>query len=153
MQVKDLMITDVITLPKTATYEQAAKLLYSRDMSGVCVVDEAGKLVGVISEKDLFRVLYPSYGSFYLHPEMYIDLEAREKKALEIRNQPIESYITRAPISVDPEMPILMAGAKMLAERVHRLPVVKDGKLVGVLTRSRVFNKILKENFEVQREK
>lgn len=152
MKVKDLMIADVITVPKTATYEQAAKLLYSKDMSGVCVVDENGKLVGVISEKDLFRVLYPSYGSFYLYPEMYTDLEARENKASEIRHQPIQNYITRAPISIDPETPILVAGARMLAERIHRLPVVKDGKLVGLLTRSRVFNKILKENFEMRRE-
>ncbi|MBU1032472.1 MAG: CBS domain-containing protein [Patescibacteria group bacterium] len=152
MKVRDAMLTDVYTIPSSSTYEAAAKFIYSRNISGVCVLDEEGKLVGILSEKDLFKVLYPLYGSYYKNPEIYTDFSERESKAFEIKDNPISQYMSGAVITIEPETHILVAGARMLAERIHRMPVVEDGKLVGVLTRSRVFNQILRSNFEVSRD-
>ncbi|MBI4138845.1 CBS domain-containing protein [Candidatus Uhrbacteria bacterium] len=147
MKVRDVMETEVYTIPDSTTYEDAAKFLVSRAMSGVLVTDGAGNLVGVLSEKDLFRVLYPYEKSFFETPELYIDREARERKASEIRRHPIGTYMSPTIVSVGPDAPILDAGALMLAKHIHRLPVMADGKLVGIVTRSKIFKAVLKQNF------
>ncbi|MCX6784437.1 MAG: CBS domain-containing protein, partial [Candidatus Komeilibacteria bacterium] len=89
MQVKDIMMTKIITVPETATYEEAAKTLVGNKISGAPVVDSVGGVIGMITKKDLFKVLYPFYRSFYEHPESYTEAEDRESKAAEIRHHKI----------------------------------------------------------------
>jgi CBS domain-containing protein len=147
MKIRDVMVTDVITIPVTATYEEAARILYDHKINGAAVVDENGHLAGMISEKDLFRVLYPFPQSYYNDPESYLNLEERESKTSEIRNKPISGFITKNPVVIDPDVPVMHASALMLARRVHRLPVIENGKLVGNVTRGLIYRAILKHEF------
>ena len=149
MLVKDIMEKEVYTIKETASYEEASLYLCEHDISGAVVTDDAGKIVGVVSEKDLFRALYAFASSFNAEPAAYIDREAREKKASEIRHKPISEYISRQIHSISPDAPVFDAGASMLANRIHRLPVIENGKLVGIVTRSHVFKAILKQNFSL----
>lgn len=135
----------VITIHKSATYEDAARLLYEKEISGAPVIDDAGNLVGIISEKDLFKVLYPFYHSFHDNPELYTDFEEREKKIQEIKGHIIEKIMSTKIISVGPETPIMKVGGIMLAKGIHRLPVVEDGKLIGLVSRGQIFKKILEK--------
>ena len=86
MKVKELMEQHTASVTPESTYEEAARILYSNDVSGVPVIDSQEKVVGFVSEKDIVRILYPWYRSFYESPESYTDMEARESKAGEIRN-------------------------------------------------------------------
>lgn len=132
--------------PET-TYEEAAMLLCRHELSGAPVVDEAGVVVGMVSEKDLFRVLYPFYKSFYESPDAYTDFESRESKAQEIRHHPVSSFMTSQVITITPDAPLMRAGALMLAHHVHLLPVVEKGKLVGILRRGVLYRSVLRKNF------
>lgn len=145
MKVRDAMRTDLVLVQKNATYKEVAKILYDRKISGAPVVDETGRLVGVISEKDLFKVLYPYYKTFYDAPQAYADLESREDKVREIQNQPIENYMTKEVVTISPEDPLMTAGAVMLARHVHRLPVVEHGKLIGMVSRKSIYRTILQQ--------
>jgi CBS domain-containing protein len=147
MKIRDIMITDVITIPITATYEEAARILFDKKINGAAVVDEKGRLAGMISEKDLFRVLYPFPQSYYNDPESYLDLEERESKASEIRNKPIAGFMSKNPVTIGPDVPVMHASALMLAKRVHRLPVIENGKLIGNVTRGLIYRAILKHEF------
>ncbi len=138
----------MISVRRDMTYEEAARILYSNDISGAPVVDEAGKVVGVLSEEDLFRIVYPFYHSYYDHPEMYVDYEEREKKMQEIRNHKVEIFMSKHVVGVDPETPVLQAGAVMLARDIMRLPVIEDGKLVGIINRKKIYHAVLKNNFD-----
>lgn len=144
MKVKQVMKTDIITVNKNQTYREVVKILLKKRLSGLPVVDDQGKLVGLISEKDLFRVLYPFYRSFYEHPELYMDLEEREDKICEIADDPIAKFMTKEVYVISPEAPIMKAGALMLAKNVNRLPVVENGKLVGLVTRRDIYHAVLK---------
>lgn len=146
MKVKEVMKTEVITLPAHLTYEEAARVLYHEKISGAPVVAPKGVLLGVVSEKDLFRLLYPSYQDFYKHPEAYTNYELRENKMDELRRRPISEIVAREIHTVTPEMPILKAGALMLSHNLHRLPVVSENKLVGIITRDHIFRSILKKH-------
>ncbi len=137
----------VITVRKDATYEEAARLLYSNDISGMPVVDEDNKVIGIVSEEDLFKIVYPFYKSYYDHPELYVDYEERESKMQEIKHHRVEIFMTKHAIGVDPETPALQAGAVMLARNFNRLPVIKDGQLVGIISRKMIYHAVLKNNF------
>jgi CBS domain-containing protein len=152
MKVRDIMETKVIAIPVGTPYEEVARILYADDVSGALVVDAQGTLIGAVSEKDLFRIMYPFYKSYYEHPESYTDYEERENKIDEIRNQPVERFMTREVLTIDPESPIMRAGAVMLARNVSRLPVVEDGKIIGIICRPHIYRNIYKHHFEGKRQ-
>jgi CBS domain-containing protein len=150
MKVRDIMEAEVLAIPIQASYEDAARVLYTQDVSGAPVVDAEGNLVGTVSEKDLFRIMYPFYKSYYEHPESYVDYEEREHKIDEIRTHRVENFMTRELVTIHPEAPVMRAGAIMLARGVNRLPVVEDGKLIGMITRNKIYRKILRYHFEME---
>ncbi len=146
MKVKDVMTTLLVTIHKDTSYHDAAKILREKNISGAPVVDDAGNLVGVLSEKDLFRVLYPFYSSFYTNPEAYTDFEEREKKIEEIKDHHIEKFMTKVVIFADPDMPVMKIGSIMLSRGINRIPVVENGKIVGIVSRHDIFKNIFEKH-------
>jgi CBS domain-containing protein len=147
MKVKDIMETNVVAIDKNTSYEEVARILYENNISATPVLEADGTVIGIVSEKDIFRILYPFYRSFYDQPILYSNMEEREQKAQEIRNHKAELFMNRNIIPVSPDDPIMRAGAIMLAKHISRLPVVKDGKVVGIISRKMIYRAILKENF------
>jgi len=152
MKVRDVMQIDVITVPAGSPYEEVARILYRCGKSGAPVVDTDGNLIGTVSEKDLFRILYPFYKSYYASPESYADMEGRECKISEIRMHPVEVFMSRDVATVEPEAPVMRAGAIMLARGVNRLPVIENGRLIGMVSRSDIYRKILEQHFALMEE-
>jgi len=150
MKIKNVVNPDVITINQNATYKEATFILYNNKIRGAPVVDDDGKLVGMLSEKDLFKVLFPYETSFFSNPEMYLDFEVRENKIDEIKDSKISNYMSRKLVTVDPEMPVLKAGGLMLARGVHRLPVIENGKLIGIVSRQDIFGRILKNHLQLE---
>ena len=148
MKIREIMETNVITISKDTKYEEVARILYEKNISGLPVVDEEGKVLGVVSEKDIFKVLYPFYQSYYEQPILYTDFENRESKATEIRNQVAEVFMSKNVVPISPDDPIMQAGSLMLSRGISRLPVVENGKVVGMVSRKMIYRAILKENFK-----
>ena len=143
MKVRDLMESQIISIPETATYEEAARVLSQNKINGVLVLNESGKIIGIVSDKDLFRILYPFSTSFFENPELYLDLESREHKIEDVRLKPVSVFMTKNVHSIEPDVPIMRAGAIMLAKHVHRLPVIENGNLIGIITRSQIYGALL----------
>ncbi len=144
MKIKDILEPNVVTVNRSTTYEEAAKILLQNNTSGAAVVDDEGKLVGIITEKDIFKVLFPYYQSYYEHPEYYTDLEERELKAKDIRTMKVEVFMSKNISTVSPEDPIMRAGAIMLARKIGHLPVVENGKLLGLVSGTKIFQFVIK---------
>lgn len=149
MKVKDIMETSVLSVSPATTYEEVVKILYKNNVSGVPVLDEMNKIVGFISEKDIFRILYPHYKSYYESPEAYTDLEARESKAAEIKNHRAEVFMVKNPVLCGADDSIMKVGALMMAKNVSRIPVIENGQVVGIVSRKMIYRAVLKENFEL----
>lgn len=147
MRVRDVMGTHVITVSPGTTYEEAVKLLHEHKLSGLPVIDD-GIIVGIVSEKDLFKALYPNYAAYlaYFEENGHYTEEIQEEHIESIRNTSIASYMQKKVFTVHPDMKILRAGGIMLAHGIHRLPVVEEKKLVGIVTREDIYGAILKQH-------
>ncbi len=140
------MQTRVISVPHTATYEEAARLLHVYNISGLPVVNDEGIIIGIISEKDLFRILYPNYSEFYTNPGAYLDLEIRESEIKSVKWKPVTDFMVNDVITVKPDDLIMKAGSLMLSKGVNRLVVMEDGELKGILSRRDIFKNILQKH-------
>jgi CBS domain-containing protein len=145
MKVKEIMKTEIIKINAEKTCKEAAKLMIESKISGAPVVDESGKLVGIISEKDIFRSFYPSYKEFYENPEYYYDFEMLEKNAkIFSESKKVKDVMAERLITAEPETPVLKVGAQMVASGIHRVPVVENGKLVGIVSRRDIYRAIMR---------
>lgn len=151
MKVRDIMETDIAIVRDHATYREVAELLHRQNRGCAFVVDAHGAIVGLVSEFDLFRILFPFYGSYYLHPELYTDREMREGKIDEIQHHPVRSFMTTQIFSIEPDAPGMRAGALMLAKNARRLPVVEHGKLIGVISRRHLYHELLRRHFSSEK--
>jgi len=141
------METDIVTIPLGASYAEVMQVLHKHSISGAPVVNDKGGLEGVVSEKDLFRILYPFYQSYYMNPEQYADHEERERKASDIREHKVEIFMAKPVYTVHPDVPVMRAGAIMLSKKIHRLPVVEGPKLVGIISRGKIFKGLMELNY------
>lgn len=150
MKVRDVMTTEIITISPQATYEDVARLIWEHRHSGFPVVDDEGVIVGVLSEKNLFRGLYPKYEDFMSSPEEYFfTQESREERLKDLRHRPIVHFMNKDVVSIHPDAPIMRAGGIMLARNFYRLPVVEHDTLIGMVTRKNIFGQILQYQLDL----
>lgn len=143
------MVKKIVTVKSGQTLIEAARILVGNNISGAPVLDKKGNLVGMVSEKDLFHALYPDVKDILRDMRLWLGKEKIERRVAAKRKISIEHLMTKKIVSVGPEEEVLSAGSKMLIAKIHRLPVVKDKKLVGIVSRRDIFRNILKEDLEI----
>jgi len=148
MKIRDVMKKEVYTVGSAATLKEVVALLLKRQVSGLIVIDQKGTVVGVVSEKDVYRMLYPSYREFYESPELFTDFKQQEEAIKDKSDISVAEFMTTDVIFADPDEYVMKVGAIMLARNIHRLPVVnKSGKLVGVVSRGQIYHTLFKKHF------
>ncbi|SMF27622.1 BON domain-containing protein [Tistlia consotensis] len=137
MQARDVMQSRVITVaPETHVRDIAARLLDSR-ISAVPVVDEAGRLLGIVSEGDLMR--RPESGT-ERHPSWWLRLlgnpDDRPIAYIKSHGAHAAEVMTRDVISVGEDATLEQIADTLERHRIKRVPVLRDGKLVGIVSRA-----------------
>lgn len=150
MKVRELMTQDVATVERETTLKEVARLLTERRISGVPVVDAGGAVVGVVSEADvLMKERGPGHpaGRFsWLHEPR--DQAAGAKLAARTAGEAMSSPA----VTIGPERPISAAARTMTEGGINRLPVVKDGTLLGIVTRADLVRAFTRSDEELVRE-
>jgi len=152
MLVRELMRKDVTVIPIGTSWREVAALFLRFGISGAPVVD-GDKVVGVVSEKDLFRAFYPSYREWYATPDAYLDFDEIENNSHTVADLPVEKFMSTRLITVKPDTHVLHVGSLMIGSGIHRVPVIENGKLVGMVGRREIFRAILREQFGLSRVK
>lgn len=147
MTVGELMKTDVVTVSPSLSWREAAELLLARGISAAPVVDDSGHLVGILSEKDLFRGLFPSFKDWVQTPENYLDFDAMEHHAADAMGKKVSDVMSMRVITAEPSTPILKVGALMVSSGIHHIPVVEHDVLVGIVGRGDMYRAIMKQYF------
>lgn len=149
MKVKEIMKTNIISFKKGTPVREAAKVLSQRRISGAPVVDEKDRLIGILSEKDIFKALYPDYEDFYSDQSLRSDFEKIEERLLDVANLKVEDVMIKDIISVTPDTPVIKVGAIMLAEGIHRVIIQEGNKPLGIITRRDVYKVIFKDKLKI----
>jgi len=137
MRAHQIMTKDVITVTPQTTIEQAAKTMLQRHISGLPVVDKAGKLVGIVSEGDFLR--RTEIGTGRRRPAWLQFLVGPGQAAADFvheRGRKVEDIMTRDPITVKEETPLEDLVRLMEKKGIKRLPVMNGSSLCGIVTRS-----------------
>ncbi len=144
MIVRDVMTKNVTTVSPDAAIKEVATQMCLNRISGMPVVDAEGAIVGIISEKDIFRHLFDNLEQVIGagRPQLK-DLKEHYAGVIGLRASDV---MTAQVESVDPEMPVLTAAAMMWWHQFRRYPVVEGGKLVGIISMGDVHRAVFKES-------
>lgn len=115
--VSDFMSTNLVTFLPSDTIDHVIRVLTRKRISGAPVVDETGKLVGIISEGDCLKEIIK--GQYTNTPKF---------------PAAVEEHMTRNVITMPPDITIFDAADRFLTLKIRRFPVVKDGQLVGQIS-------------------
>ena len=126
-KIEEIMTKDVLVVYPDTPVSMAVKLLAIKKVTGLPVVDENKSLLGIITEKDLMRLL--------------IDQESVEEKT-------VADFMTKDVKCFSPENSAIEVCAFLLENLFRRVPIVKDNKLVGVVSRADIISLLWKERFE-----
>ncbi len=148
MRVRELMTESVVSVRPDAALREAASVLVEHGVSGLPVVSENGEVIGVLSEGDI--VMKASGGTerngfltWLFDPDF-----AGEKVSAQTAGQAMSA----PPITIAPNRTVHDAARLMIEESVNRLPVVEDGTLVGILTRSDIVRAFTRTDTELAAE-
>jgi len=137
MNAADVMTTKVITVTPESSIEDAAKLMLQYRISGLPVLDQKGGLVGIITEGDFLRRgetgterRRPRWLEFILGPGRL------SSEYVQAHGRKIADVMTSDPISITEDVSLEDVVDALERHRVKRLPVMRDGKLVGIVSRA-----------------
>ncbi|ADC65481.1 putative signal transduction protein with CBS domains [Ferroglobus placidus DSM 10642] len=125
-EVKEIMEKDVVAIDFTSSWEDALEVLLERGVGGAPIIDREDTVIGIITERDIMKFL----------------AERREYDGV------VEDYMTRGVITAEPNTKIEEAMKTMVSKKIRRLPVVKDGLLVGILTSTTIVHYFAGEVFK-----
>jgi len=137
MHAVDVMVRDVVTVRPDTDVADAVKLLSEHDVSALPVLDAAGNLVGMLSEADLIHRV--EIGTEKHRPWWQEAVSGASTLAADFaksHGKKVGEIMTSGAVSVSEETPLSEIATLFERKRIKRVPVVKDGKLVGIVSRS-----------------
>jgi CBS domain-containing protein len=146
LRVREIMTTDVITAKPDTTVGELADILAKNKISGVPVVDDQSRVLGMVTEADIILqdadLHFPFYVQFL---EMVIYLQSVHKFEERVRKSigsKVSEIMTTEVVSASPQESVREVATLMADRNVNRLPVVDDGRLVGIVTRGDIVRAI-----------
>lgn len=134
MRVREVMSTGVLTARETDTVRAVVVKMLSRHCGAIPVIDDRNVLLGMVTVRDVMLPLYPNYGD-YIHDSVRSrDFLEMEQGYAEVLGEKVEKIMSRNPLTVSPDAPILEAASYMGLKNFRRIPVVEDAKLVGMVS-------------------
>ena len=140
MQAKDVMTANVVSVTEDAPVHEIVGLLLKHRISAVPVVDGANKVVGIVSEGDLLRPEGTSRtGS---EPPWWLEavFSGRKLEYTKDAGRTARGVMTSDVIIADEDMPLNQIAELLERNHIKRLPVVRDGKLVGIVSRANLLH-------------
>ena len=144
---KDIMATELITVSPEMEIIQATKLLLENSINGVPVTDDTGKLVGILCQSDLVvqqkKFPVPSFFTLLDGLIPLTSMKHLKKEVQKIAAITVAQAMTPDPIFVGPDTGIEEIAALMVDNNFHTIPVVYQGKLVGVVGKEDILRTII----------
>ena len=146
LKAADIMKKDVLTVPPDMTVEELGRLFIEKDISGAPVMDKDERLCGIVTENDLIsrnkRLHIPTVLRLF---DAFIPLEGSrtvENEIKKISAAVVSEICITEVLTVDEDTPLEEIATIMSERKVHLLPVLKAGKLVGIVGKHEIIKGI-----------
>jgi CBS domain-containing protein len=147
LKARDMMTKDVVTATPDMEITHAARLLLEHHFNGLPVVDDKGKLIGIICQNDLIvqqkKFPLPSLFTFFDGLIPLTSYRSLEKEVDKIVASKVSQAMTPDPITIDPERSLEDIATLMVNNNVHTLPVVEGTRLVGIIGKEDVLRTLM----------
>ncbi len=143
--VKDIMSTGVRTVRRDTPIKEVVSLMCLYRFSGLPVVEDDNRLVGIVAEKDVLSRLFPSIEDT-MQGLANFDFAEAAKDYRSLMDKKVEDLMASSVKTVSPDMPALRAAVYMAMNRFRRIPVAEGEKLVGMLSLGDVHKALFHES-------
>ena len=144
MIIRDIMNINAIKIMAGASMAEAADLAAASNASGLFVVDEQNNFIGVLSEGDMMAKTLPDIAELMDSSGGIRDSQdIFSEKGRQLGKSSIDEHLVRNVLTLDPDDPVIKAATTMAMKKMRRLPVVKDGKLLGTISRGDICKAVL----------
>lgn len=145
--VKDIMTTDLVTFAPDTDVVKAAQTLLDRHINGAPVVDEKGRVVGILCQSDLVaqqkKIPVPTLFTLLDGVIQLTSKKQIEKELAKIAALTVAEAMTPDPVTVEPDTSIETVAALMVDSNFHTLPVVENDQLVGIVGKEDLLRTLL----------
>lgn len=145
MRVADIMTSPVVVIGPAASVSEAAQLMLGSHFSGLPVVTNDKRLVGMVTEGDFLR--RSELGTVHKRPrwlEFIVSAGKQADEYVQTHGRRVEEVMTRDPATIEPGATLDELVELMSARRIKRVPVVTGGRLVGIVARSDLMRVMLR---------
>lgn len=147
---KDIMTTNVITIRPEADIVEAARLLLEKDINGLPVLDALGNLVGILCQSDLVRLQKNlPIPSLFTLLDGFLPLSSTallETEVKRIAASKVTEAMTTKVMTITPDTTLDKIAALVVDKKFHTLPVLDDGRLVGIVGKRDIIKTLIPLN-------
>ena len=150
MKATDVMTTNVVTVGPETSVQQVAHILLARHISAVPVVSQNGELLGIVSEGDLMRRTETATvrrRSWWL--ELLTSDETSAAEFVRSHSGKVTDVMTRKVVTADPDSSLAEIATLLERNGIKRVPIVKDGKVVGIVSRANLLQALASERRDI----
>ncbi|MFH0913621.1 MAG: CBS domain-containing protein [Candidatus Omnitrophota bacterium] len=146
MKVKEIMTKEVKSVSPDTSVQEALNLLEKLQISGLPVIDDKDKLVGMFTEKDVLGYILPSYIDKVGHFIYEENPKATKKKFADLSNIKISQLMRKEVVTTTEDTALCEVARIMLIQKARRIPVLdRSGNVVGIIARCDVLKAFEKE--------
>ena len=143
MKARDVMVSPVITVKRNDTVPEVAEILLKQRISAVPVVDDAGRIVGIVSEGDLLHRMESDTErrhSWWLLP--FLGQETLAADYVQAHARKVSDVMTRKVITASPETPLHEIATLLEKHSIKRVPIAIDGRVLGIVSRANLIQAV-----------
>lgn len=144
---QDIMTTEVITISPEADITEAVKILLDKGINGLPVVDNTGRLVGILCQSDLVRMQKSlPIPSLFTLLDGFVPMSSSALLEAEVRRiaaSKVSDAMSTKVVTIGPDITIDEIAALMVDKKFHTLPVTDKGKLLGVVGKKDVIKTLI----------
>ena len=148
MNAKDAMTVDVVTVSPDHSVRHAAQIMLDHRISGVPVVDDGGRLVGILTEGDLMRRSELGFAALSLGDRQSPTCEEWVRAYVKGHSWKVADVMTSDLVEVAEETPLARIAALLGKHGIKRVPVMREGHLVGIVSRADLLQAFVTAKFD-----
>jgi len=136
LKIKEVMIPDLTSVSEDTTIKEALKILSRQRLVGLPVVNNEQHVIGIITESDIIKACLPDYYKELQNPSFLPDFNQFSKQAKKIAHLTVKKFMIHNVYTIEENTSRTEAANLLFRKNLRILPVVREGKLVGILTPS-----------------